>query len=144
MFFGNNRDEIRGYFLQVWEKAKTNQTLEPIEKIIASVITQHPEYHDLLNQQENAVSQDYTPEMGQSNPFLHMGMHIALHEQLQTNRPAGIVDVFQSLLSKTGDEHETHHVMMECLGEALWNAQRNGAMPDDIWYLGCLRKAIRS
>ena len=87
-----------------------------------------------------ALDNDYTPEMGQTNPFLHMGMHIALYEQLSTNRPAGIKDVYEKLQRKTEDIHETEHRMMECLGEAMWQAQRNNTMPDDASYLLCLKK----
>jgi hypothetical protein len=30
--------------------------------------------------------------------------------------------------------------MMECLGQALWNAQRSNQMPDEAIYLDCLQK----
>jgi hypothetical protein len=30
--------------------------------------------------------------------------------------------------------------MMQCLSEALWQAQRNNAMPDESAYLACLKR----
>jgi len=30
--------------------------------------------------------------------------------------------------------------MIECLGQALWLAQRDNTMPDDNAYLSCLKK----
>ncbi len=80
--------------------------------------------------------------MGQSNPFLHMAMHISIQEQLGTQRPAGIIELYQSLLAKLGDPHEVEHQMMECLGQMIWEAQRNNTLPNDESYLDCLRKIL--
>ena len=78
--------------------------------------------------------------MGQTNPFLHMGMHLAIREQLATNRPAGITETFGLLMARVQDAHAVEHRMMECLGEALWQAQRSGQEPDEARYLACLRQ----
>ncbi|NOX42811.1 MAG: DUF1841 family protein [Gammaproteobacteria bacterium] len=141
MLFGNNRNDIRQHFFVVWKKHNDKQTLDPMENLIANVIRLHPEYHSLL-EDSNTRDKDFTPEMEQTNPFLHMGMHIALHEQLSTDRPTGIKDVYEKLQSKTEDIHETEHRMMECLGEAMWLAQRNNTLPDDVSYLECLKKWV--
>jgi hypothetical protein len=68
-----------------------------------------------------------------------MGMHITLREQAGTDRPPGIRAIHQKLLSKQG-AHEAEHAMMECLGQTLWNAQRNNQPPDEAAYLDCLKK----
>lgn len=141
MLFSNDRNDIRQHFFVVWKKFNDKQALDPLESLIANVIRLHPEYHSLLEDTQS-LNKDYTPEMGQSNPFLHMGMHIGLYEQLSTNRPAGIKDVYEKLQIKTGDIHEAEHLMMECLGEAMWQAQRDNAMPDDASYLACLKKLV--
>ena len=88
------------------------------------------------------MSRDYTPEMGQTNPFLHMGMHIAIREQLGGDRPAGILVVYQRLCRRL-DSHAAEHLMMECLGETLWEAQRGGGEPDERVYLERLRQLAR-
>ena len=88
------------------------------------------------------MSRDYTPEMGQTNPFLHMGMHIAIREQLGGDRPAGILAVHQRLCRRL-DSHAAEHLMMECLGETLWEAQRGGGEPDERVYLERLRRLAR-
>ena len=113
--------------------------LEPLEAIIAEVIELHPEYHPLLNAGESATEKDYSPEGGQTNPFLHMGMHITLREQAGGDRPVGIQVVYQKLVAQKGI-HDAEHAMIECLGEILWAAQRENAMPDENAYLECLRK----
>jgi len=78
--------------------------------------------------------------MGESNPFLHMGMHMAIREQLSTDRPPGIRKATKKLLKQIGDGHETEHQMMECLGETLWRGQRDGKAPDEQSYLRCVEK----
>jgi hypothetical protein len=134
-----SRDEIRQVYLKVWEKMERQSPLEPLEAIIAEVIQLHPEYHPLLSAGESATDRDYSPEGGQTNPFLHMGMHITLREQSGSDRPAGIQLVYQKLVAQKGI-HDAEHTMIECLGEILWAAQRNQAMPDENAYLACLRK----
>ena len=116
--------------------------LDPLEKIIAHIISQHPEYHEVLNNQESSLERDYLPEVGQTNPFLHMSMHIAIHEQLASQRPEGIVDVFRSLTARLDDAHEAEHRMMECLAEMLWQAQRDNTLPDEGVYVENLRKLV--
>ena len=134
-----SRDEIRQVYLRVWHKMQQRQLLEPMEALIADIIEIHPEYHALLDDSEGAGQQEFTPEQGQTNPFLHMGMHIALREQAGVDRPAGIKSQYDRLRARKGD-HEAEHAMMECLGEALWTAQRNGTEPDQQKFLDCVSK----
>ena len=139
MFVGN-RNEARDYFFQVWERVNKQLPLEPLETIISQVILEHPEYHSYLDNKEDLLNHEFTPEQNQTNPFLHMGMHIALKEQVGTNRPKGISDVFNSLMSQTDSVHDAEHRMMECLGQSLWEAQRNQTLPDESSYLECLKR----
>jgi Domain of unknown function (DUF1841). len=141
--FGNDRDSLRRYYRTVWDKATADQPLEPLEHLIAGAIREHPEYQPVLADPEIALGREYTPEQGQTNPFLHMGMHIAIQEQLGGDRPAGILDVYQRLRRRMGDSHAVEHRMMECLGETLWEAQRDGVEPDERVYLERLRRLAR-
>ncbi len=109
--------------------------MEPLEAQIADVIALHPEYHAPLEDPEGALDRDYTPEGGQSNPFLHMGLHLAIREQIGTDRPAGIRALFEKIARKLGTEHDAEHAIIECLAEALWEAQRAGRPPDEQAYL---------
>lgn len=136
--FGQDRTELRQMFFTSWKKHQDKQIMEPLEAVVAKIIELHPEYHSLLENQE-AVDKDYTPEMGETNPFLHMAMHISIQEQLSTKRPFGIEQIHQSMLNKIKDPHETEHVMMECLGKMLWEAQSQNRAPDENDYLICLK-----
>lgn len=138
--FVQDRNEARDVFFLVWGKHKNKLPLEPIEAIISDVIQEHPEYHYYLDDKENFSNSDFKPEQNQTNPFLHMGMHIALKEQVSSNRPNGISQVFKQLMTKSLSVHDAEHKMMECLGQSLWEAQRNNTMPDENNYLECLRR----
>lgn len=131
---------MRQVFFDAWQQAHTAAVLDPTTRMVADVIGLHPEYHALLDDPERHRDRDYTPEDGQTNPFLHMAMHLGLREQLSTDRPAGIATIHARLSERLGDVHEAEHRMMECLGQALWEAQSAGRMPDETAYLACLRR----
>jgi len=140
--FGQDRDQTRQMFIQAWRKQQNNQPLEPLEEIIVTIVSQHPEYQALLTNSDKALGTEYLPESGETNPFLHMGMHIAIHEQLSTDRPTSIAAIFQQLVMLSGDAHHAEHQVMDCLGEMLWLAQREQKMPDEQAYLTCLKKLL--
>jgi hypothetical protein len=129
---------MRRYFFEAWRKYRGNLPLEPLEAQIVQVIAIHPEYHGVVEDEDN-IDRDYTPEEGKTNPFMHMGMHLALRDQSLTDQPAGVREVYVALMQKFGGDHEAEHQMMECLSEMLWTAQRNGSEPDVEAYLNCLR-----
>lgn len=140
--FGQDRNQMRQFFLSSWLKFREQQALEPLEALVAGVISDHPEYHAFIESGDDALGKDYSPDDGQTNPFLHMGMHITIREQLQTDRPPGITSTHQQLVMKIGDAHEAEHHMLECLGLVLWESQRSGAMPDEMQYLECVKKLL--
>lgn len=140
--FGQDRQQLRRFFVQAWEKHLAGQALQPLERLVTDVIAQHPEYHDHLSN-DDALDRDYAPEDGQTNPWLHMGMHISLGEQLGADRPAGIRGAYQRIAARIGDPHAAEHAMMECLGVALWDAQRKQTSPDESEYLECLKRLAR-
>ena len=131
-----NRDSGRTFFLEVWAKYKRHAPLESLEKMVLDVILQHPEYHEILAMDEEEIAaMEFLPEAGMTNPFLHMGMHIAILEQVSSDRPSGITALYQQLLRGYPSAHDLEHSMMECLGESLWQAQRNNTLPDESLYL---------
>jgi hypothetical protein len=140
MLFGQNRDQLRRFYVEVWRKFQKGEPLQPLEAMIAEVVALHPEYHALLQDEEKVLTQEFSADSGQGNPFMHMGMHIGLREQVSTDRPPGIKAIHSALTLKTGDTHEAEHRMIECLGQAMWEAQQNGMPPDESRYLECLRR----
>ncbi|HDY84308.1 MAG TPA: DUF1841 family protein [Methylophaga sp.] len=139
--FGQNRQQLRQFYHDVWQKQADKQSLSALEIIVAQVINEHPEYQSIFNS-DASLEQEYFVEQGQTNPFLHMGLHISLHEQISTDRPNGIRAIYQQLKSRYGDVHTTEHHMMECLTESLWLAQRNNQPPSESDYLLALQQHV--
>ena len=142
-FDTQSRDQLRNVYVEAWRKRLEGLPMEPLEAQVADVIEFHPEYQAALTKRENVLARDYTPEGGQSNPFLHMGLHLAVRDQLATDRPVGIRRAFETIAKSKGDAHEAEHQLIECLAETLWEAQRSGLPPDEIAYLERVRKLAR-
>jgi uncharacterized protein DUF1841 len=140
-FHDQSRDQLRRMYVDAWRKHCERLPLQPLEAQIADVVVAHPEYHPLFANTERALHEDYTPERGESNPFLHMGIHLAVREQVGTDRPSGIREAYQSLVRRHG-EHDAEHIIGECLGRAMWEAQRAGTAPDERAYLESIRRHI--
>ena len=142
MLFGAERNQMRQLFIDAWRKQQQAQPMEPLERLIADIALDHPEYHALLADPEQALDKEFPPEAGQSNPFLHMAMHISLREQVGTDRPAGIGRLHQRLAQRLGDLHEAEHQLMECLARMLWEAQVEQRLPDEQAYLECVKRLV--
>jgi hypothetical protein len=69
-----------------------------------------------------------------------LGLHLALREQLATDRPKGIAQIHRRLSASPLEGHHAEHRMMGALEQALWEAQRTGRMPDETRYLEALRR----
>lgn len=135
-----DRAGSRRMFFEVWRKQQEQKPLSALESIVADIIRLHPEYHPLLSgDPAKSLDRDWQPEGGETNPFLHMGLHIAIREQISIDRPAGVRAAYEALLKQHGNIHITEHVMLECLAEALWRGQRDGRLPDEAAYLACLK-----
>jgi hypothetical protein len=141
MFAGLSRDELRGMYRAAWRKFKQQQTLTPLDKQMVAIVSEHPEYHVIVESLASDLA-NYSPRSGQLNPWLHMGLHMAIREQVGTNRPHGIADVHKKLSVRAGGAHEAEHRMLEVLAEELWAAQRSGKMPDENVYLERLRGLV--
>jgi hypothetical protein len=142
MFYGQTPTETRQFFFLSWSKYNQKQPLTPLEQQLAAVILDHPEYHSLLNNPDANLEKNYFPELGETNPFLHMGLHLAIREQVSTDRPPGIHVIFNELTKKTQDPLTAEHDMMTCLAESLWQAQRHQSMPDEAAYLNACRQLV--
>ena len=138
--FNPTREEVRRFFCDTWKKKSGNHILTPMEILASDWMEQHPEYHALLENPAGALEQDYTPERGETNPFLHLSMHLSISEQISIDQPPGIREIAQKLTKKLGSEHEAQHQMMECLGQVMWEAQREGGQLSPEKYLEALRK----
>ena len=140
--FNPSRNQARELFFASYEKYVTGVPLAGLETTALEVILLHPEYHNLLSDRERNIDRDYAPESGQMNPFLHLSLHLSIEEQLSIDQPPGIHDLFGRLQAKLADRHAALHVLLECLGETLWQASQTASPPDQQAYLACLRNQL--
>ena len=140
--FNPTREEVRRFFCNTWKKKTDGQILDSMETIAGDWMEQHPEYHSLLANPEGAIEQDYTPERGETNPFLHLSMHLSISEQISIDQPPGIKQIAETLSQKLGSMHAAQHQMMDCLGQVMWEAQREGKPLNPENYLEALKRLI--
>ncbi len=140
MFFNPSRDQARNFLFESWRKRRAGELLTPLEDLVTQLIAKHPEFHAVLENPDRHQDQDYLPEQGATNPFLHLMMHLTIEEQISIDQPAGIRAHFTRLTRQFESEHDAQHCIMECLGEMIWQAQRNGTAPDAAAYMGCLEQ----
>jgi hypothetical protein len=141
--FNPSRDQSRQFLFDVWSKHAAGSPLSPLESLMLSILLEHPEYHRVLEDREKYLDRDWKPEGGETNPFLHLSMHLAIEEQLSIDQPRGIRAAVDALAAKRGSTHDARHEVMECLAEMIWQAQRNGTGFDNAAYLDCITRVSR-
>jgi Domain of unknown function (DUF1841) len=139
MYAPSQRD-VRIFFCNALRKHREGAPLSPMEALANDWISQHPEYHDALADVDVALAADYKVENGQTNPFLHLSMHLTITEQVAIDQPKGMAQSVRLLAHRHGSLHEAHHQVMECLGEMIWASQRAGMPPDGHAYLDCVQR----
>jgi hypothetical protein len=132
--FAPSRNEVRRFFCTTWQKHQARLPLSGAELPAAGIMARHPEYHALLTDAEGALEREWTPEEGVMNPFLHLSLHLAIAEQIAIDQPPGIRAAFTRLTARM-TPHAAEHVLLECLGEILWEAQQANHPPDNARYL---------
>ncbi len=138
--FTPSQHDVRRFFCEAYRKHHANEILTPLEAVARDWVVQHPEYADALKDTEAALAADYSVERGDSNPFLHLSMHLSIAEQISIDQPPGIRKAFLGLAQRLDSEHEAHHQIMECLGQMIWASQRSGLPPDGAAYIECVKR----
>ena len=136
--FNPSREQVRQFFFDVWTRYRAGQVLGGAEKIALEAILAHPEYHPMLDDPGRYLERDYPPELGETNPFLHLSMHVSIVEQVSIDQPAGVRARYQQLLTQSGSDIDAQHAVMDCLAEMIWQAQRTQTAYDAESYLQCL------
>jgi hypothetical protein len=140
MIFNPSRGEARQFLFDLWDKHVAGATLSALEAMALAVVLRHPEYQPILGDRERYLEREWKPEGGETNPFLHLQMHLAIEEQVSIDQPPGIREAVRSLAGQLDSEHDALHEVMDCLAEMIWNAQRHGAPFDNAAYLDCVAR----
>jgi hypothetical protein len=146
MLYQPTQADVRRFFCSVYAKASGNVALEAIETIASLWIDEHPEYHADLKDVDAALSnllslnQVITTDDGKTSPFLHLSMHLTITEQCSIDQPRGIRQAVELLTARLDSLHDAHHVVMECLGQMIWDAQQNKRAPDGQAYVEAVQR----
>ena len=138
--YNPSQDDVRRFFCQVYAKQQAQTLIDALEVLAGEWVAEHPEYHAVLTDEASALTQQFTGENGQSNPFLHLSMHLSISEQCSIDQPRGIRQAVELLASKRNSLHDAHHEVMECLGTMLWESQRSGQAPDGQAYIDAVQR----
>jgi hypothetical protein len=138
--FSPSQEDVRRFFCTVYEKSVLKAPMEAIETLASQWIAEHPEYHADFSNVDAALRQVYSNAQGQSNPFLHLSMHLYISEQCSIDQPRGIRQAVELLTHKRNSLHDAHHETMECLGKMLEESQSVKRPPDGDAYIACVQR----
>ncbi|MBA3058950.1 MAG: DUF1841 family protein [Gammaproteobacteria bacterium] len=137
--FSPSQADVRRFICSIYAKAQAGQPMEAIETLASLWMDEHPEYHAEFADVDAALAGMQTVEEGQTNPFLHLSMHLSISEQCSIDQPRGIRQAVELLTHRLDSLHLAHHEVMECLGQMIWESQRAGRPPDGASYIACVQ-----
>ena len=138
-----NTHDVRRYFGHVWQNRLNPLQLDALQQKALLIIEAHPEYQIYLEQVEEYLDKNWTPEQGETNPFLHLSLHLSIQEQVGIDQPFGIRAIHQKLIGMHNDNWvKAEDEMMEALVETIWQAQRHNQGLDVNAYMTRLRKLV--
>jgi len=142
MVDSTTRDQLRLAYSDAWRKHLAGSPLTSLEAMLSDVIGLHPEYQALVKDGDAARAFEPGAAAAVENPFLHMGLHMAVREQVAIDRPPGVRDLHRRLQAQCGDLHGAEHILMEALAETLWESQSAGRPADEGHYLTLARRRL--
>ena len=126
--FNPSQADVRRFFCGVRAKMLADAPMEAIETLASLWIAEHPEYFADLADADAAVARNYEDPPGQSNPFLHLSMHLSISEQCSIDQPRGIRQAVELLTRRLDSLHDAHHApwnaWARCCGKASARAGR--------------------
>ena len=85
-----NTHDVRRFFAHVWQHRFAPLQLDALQQKALRIIEAHPEYAHYLEHIDRYLDHNWTPEQGETNPFLHLSMHLSIQEQVGIDQPFGI------------------------------------------------------
>ncbi len=141
--YGENREDHRQILFDVWKKYQTNQPLEPLEKKILTIMLNHPEYAHVFSNEDKFIATDYFSELSETNPFLHLSLHLVILEQVEIDKPNGIRALYKQAIAFFQDVHEADHCIMNSLAIAMHEMLNQNKPFDEKAYLKRIKIALK-
>ena len=115
----------REVFVSLWNQTKAGQS--PVEAELARMqkfMLMHDDMHEHF--ERFAADTSCSMEVDSENLMLHIAMDAATEKSLETDEPAGIRDLMQSLLSAGIDPGRAFHVLSQAMMHAFIIAMDQG------------------
>lgn len=141
MMFDISTQGVRLFLAEVWRK-RFSLHLQPIEVMTLKIINAHPQYHHILENIDSYLNKNWSALSRDSNPFLHLSLHLSLQEQVSIDQPPGIAVIHQKLCDRYGNWLEAEHQMMDALLELLSNVGLSNKDFDMNMYLDRLKQLV--
>jgi hypothetical protein len=137
--FEPSQTDVRRFFCSVYDKWRDGQPMDALETLASQWVAEHPEYHTDFSDVNAALERMYEVKDGQTNPFLHLSMHLSVSEQCSIDQPRGIRQAVELLTAKRDSLHDAHHETMDALGQMIWESQRSGRPPNGHTYIDAVQ-----
>jgi hypothetical protein len=131
----------RARFFEIWQKAKSNLSLEGEEALFAEIMLEHREHHPLFNLGEPAMQIDFAGRR-ETNPFLHTSLHAVIEQQLNSKLPEETDQALLSLLAGGESRHDAIHRIGAILAQVIHDAVTRNKPIDEVHYISKLRELI--
>jgi hypothetical protein len=134
------RTDFRRRFVAVAQRLVSRLPLESGDAHLGSVLADHPEAC-------RALAGDGSEDLVRGTDgalFLHLALHVALREQVATDRPPGIRGLHGAYVSwADGDRVRAEHRMLPILEEAMHHSLGRPGDDDTRAYLDALRAELQ-
>jgi Domain of unknown function (DUF1841) len=137
-----SKDEVRKIWCEVYTKSMNSGELTEMEAAMASIIALHPEYEWVLGEVAVAVTHEFSIDCWESNPFLHLSLHLAIAEQLKSGGQNDVHEVFAEMAVLADSRHEAEHFAMGCLAASISESRRKRTALTTDNYLKLLRQKL--
>lgn len=127
-------NEYRVFFLQAWKKHLQGSKLSDLESQVRDVLLLYPQYISELNQDKTYPLED--------NPYIQMGLHLTVWDQVRTNRPEGIRPWFLEACV-ANSQKEVEQLMLMVLRQTVYVSYQAGNLPCEQKYLNILKNSAK-
>ena len=125
----------------LWEIAKTGDlsSLSPEDKKLAEIMREHEEYHNQFEIADVLSEHEYDPDK-ETNPFLHVTMHVIAETQLENRDPIEVYQFYNAMRKKKASHHDAVHLIGVVLTPLMWKTLQEQRAFDVEEYRSRLKK----
>lgn len=126
---------------RIWQVAQSRNLdgLTDDEKEIAWIMLEHEEFNDDFRNAEELADYEYNPD-SEVNPFMHIGIHIAVENQLKQKEPLEVCEFYNAAKERGVSHHEIIHRLGFILMPLVFHTLKHLKPFDNERYKNLLRK----